>query len=182
MSFALHIPVKESLSELKRLHKTASLLIRPRVKMLIEMKKAGQAGISKRALMDVVGASSQSIHTWRTNYKNGGIDLLVAHNKKGFKPSVFTSQEQLKIAAVLRNPQNGLQGYKELQQWVKEEFNKQVKYNTLLKYCILHFKAHSKVARKSHIKKDEQAVATFKKTSAGSAKKPSKQKTRTTKK
>ena len=182
MSFALNIPVKESLSELKKLQKASSPLIQPRLKMLIEMKKAGQAGISKRALMDVVGASSQSIHTWRSNYKNGGIDLLVAHNKKGFKPSVFTSEEHQKIAVVLNNPQNGLQGYKELQGWVKDEFNKQVKYNTLLKYCILHFKAHSKVARKSHIKKDEQTASTFKKTSAGSAKKPSKSRAQTTKK
>ncbi len=46
-----------------------------------------------------------------------------------------------------------------------------MKYITLVKYTKRHFGTKIKVARKSHVKKDEEAVATFKKTSVKDAKK-----------
>jgi hypothetical protein len=72
----------------------------------------------------------------------------------------------------LNDRQNPLRGYVELLHWVKSSFNKEIKYNTLLKYTNREFAARVKVARKSHIKKDEQAVEAFKKTLAPSAGKP----------
>lgn len=47
MSFALNIPVTESLKELRTRLKASSPMMAPRIKMLIEMKKAGDQGISK---------------------------------------------------------------------------------------------------------------------------------------
>ena len=52
-----------------------------------------------------------------------------------------------------------------------EEFKKIIKYNTLLKYSIRHFGSKVKVARKSHVKKDVAAVASFKKNSVRNVKK-----------
>jgi hypothetical protein len=40
-----------------------------------------------------------------------------------------------------------------------------MKYITLVKYAERHFGSKIKVARKSHVKKDEEAVVAFKKTS-----------------
>ena len=140
--------------------------------MLMEIKKEGNKGVSKRELMNRTGASSQSIQNWRTLYKQGGLERLLFHNKKGFKPSVFTEEEHQKISTLLHNPNNDITGFVELKQWVKAEFNKDVKYNTLLKYCIHHFGAKTKVARKSHINKDEEKVITFKKTLVVPAKRP----------
>jgi len=167
MSFALYIPVKETLKELRSLLKSATPAIQLRIKMLIVMKKAGEKGISKRELMDSVGACSQSIHTWRTMYKTEGIDALLRNGwlGKAGKPSVFTKQEHAKIEKKLKDPKNGLAGYVELQQWIEEEFKKEVKYNTLLKYSMRNFGSRMKVARKSHVKKDDKSVETFKKTS-----------------
>lgn len=166
MSFALYIPVKESLQELKNLQKQASLMMHPRIKMLLLMKKAGDKGISKRELMDSVGVCSQSIHNWRTAYRRGGIDALLVNGRKGKagKPSVFTKEEHQKIEEKLRDPKNGLAGYVELQKWIADEFKKDLKYNTVLKYAVKHFGSKVKVARKSHVRKDEEAVVTFKKT------------------
>jgi transposase len=167
MSFALIVPVKESLVELRSLLKKASTMLQPRIKMLIVMKRAGENGISKRALMEDVGASSQSIHNWRSAYKTGGIEALLQNGRKGKsgKPSVFTRQEHDRIANKLKDPKNGLAGFVELQQWIEQEFKKEVKYNTVLKYAVRHFGASVKVARKSHVNKDSNAVNTFKKTS-----------------
>ncbi len=70
---------------------------------------------------------------------------------------------------------------KELLTWVEAEFNKTIKYNTLLKYTTRHFGSKVKVARKSHVKKDEEAVNAFKKTSLKSASKKAVSTRKTTK-
>jgi len=59
----------------------------------------------------------------------------------------------------------------ELQNWIETEFKKEVKYNTLLKYSIKNFGSSVKVGRKRHIKKDDEAVIRFKKTSVKNTKK-----------
>lgn len=174
MSYPKQIKVKESLSELKRILKNSSPLIAPRIRMLIELKKNEKQGISKRDLADLIGVNHNSVQTWRTMYLKGGLKLLQSHNKKGFKPSVFTKEEHAAIEKKLKDPTNGLRGYVELLAWIEQEFKKQVKYNTLLKYCIRNFGSKVKVARKSHIKKDEAAVDAFKKTSVKSVRKSSK--------
>lgn len=150
MSFALIVPVQESLSDLKNLLKTVQPIFVPRIKMLIEIKKEDNKGVSKRELMNRIGASSQSIHNWRTMYKQGGLERLLSHNKKGFKPSVLTEEEHQRLSILLQNPNNDIKGFVALQQWVKTEFNKDVKYNTLLKYCSHHFGVKTKFTRKSH--------------------------------
>ena len=166
MSFALFIPIKESMKELRLQLKNALPMLQPRIKMLIVMKKAGNTAVSKRELMDSVGACSQSIHNWRTAYKDGGIEALLFNGRKGNvgKPSIFSKEDHKKLEKKLNDPKNGLAGYVELKQWVKDEFNKDVKYNTILKYASRHFGSKVKAARKSHVKKDEKAAETFKKT------------------
>lgn len=172
MATVLFIPVKESLKQLKQDHKKASNILRPRILMLIEMKKAGSSGISKRELVDKVGASGQSIQTWRTSYKTGGLTGLMQHNKGGYKPSSFNDKELSELKKLMNNPKNNIAGYKELQKWIKAEFKKEIKYNTLLKFMISKFKTGIKVTRKVHALKSEQRVGTFKKTSHKSARKP----------
>jgi len=176
------IQVKESETELNALVKKASNLIRPRIRMLIEMKRHQKMGISKRDLAEIVGVNHNSIQTWRTMYEQGGITDLCSHKKIGFRPSVFTKEEHTVIEDKLKDPKNGLRGYTELLNWIEDELGKDVKYNTLLKYCIRNFGSRVKVARKSHIQKDEQAVEAFKKTLHKSAAKPSKAKEKALKK
>lgn len=171
MANALYIPVKETVAELRAALKKASPLFQPRIKMLLVMKKSGAEGVSKRLLAESVGVCGQSIHTWRTVYKQSGLNGLLTHKKTGFRPASFTKKEHDKIAHKLNDPANGLHGYKELQEWVIKEFKKEIKYNTLLKYSIKNFGSKIKVARKSHVKKDPEAVTAFKKTSVKPARK-----------
>jgi transposase len=157
--------VNETISELKALLKSTKPIFVPRLRMLIEIKKHETAGISKRDLADLVGVNHNSIQSWRSIYSNGGIKALISHRKTGYKKSIFTKEEHLAIKEKLHNPENGIRGYKELLQWVEKELGKDCKYNTLLKYCTKNFGSSIKVARKSHVKKDEEAVNSFKKTS-----------------
>jgi hypothetical protein len=171
MSHALNISVKESTQELRSLLKSSIPFLQPRIKLLLTMKKYGDKPVSKRELMEQTGLCSYSVHKWRTMYNIGGIDNLLTHNKKGFKKSKFTSEQHEKLEAKLKDPENGIRGYKELQEWVLEEFKNDVSYNTLLKYCIKNFGSKVKVARKYHAKKDDELVSTFKKTSIKPVKK-----------
>ena len=165
MALPLKITVKESINELRSLQRKHGELINKRLKVLIEIKKNEKTGISKRQLSDITGVNHNSIVKWRKLYNEFGITPLLTHGRiGGFKKSVFSVEDFQKIEEILNDPENGIQGYKELVEWVKTELSKDVKYITLLKYSQRNFGTKIKVARKSHVKKDEKSVADFKKT------------------
>lgn len=164
MSYPKVIIVKEPVIHLRKKLKTTSVFLRPRLLMLIEQKKNEEQGISKRTLAKLIGVNHNSVQNWRKLYADGGLSNLMSHKKTGFKPSVISEQEHQGLKALLTDPSNGIQGYKELNYWFQKTYNKTIPYTTLTGYCIRHFSTKIKVARKSHVKKDEKAVDTFKKT------------------
>lgn len=159
------IIVKESIKELRLLQRKHGELIGKRLHFLIETKKSeSTGGLSKRYLSDKLGVNHNSILRWRKLYLQSGIDGILQHGRTGFKPSVISKEEHAKLEQKLNDPENGLRGYVELLQWAENEFSKEIKYTTLLEYCKRKFGTKIKVARKSHIKKDIEAVNNFKKT------------------
>jgi transposase len=171
MSHPKLILVKESVKELKQLQKNQPLTIIKRLNMLIEMKKNPGKGISKRALAKTIGVDPNSIQSWRTLYVENGISGIVSHGLIGFKPSLINKAEHKKIEDKLKQPKNQLKGYTELMNWIKDDLGKELKYTTVVEYAKRHFGTKIKVARKSHVLKNDQAVEAFKKTSAKSYKK-----------
>ncbi|MBA2611655.1 MAG: hypothetical protein H0U95_06785 [Bacteroidetes bacterium] len=171
MSLPKQIVIKESLSELKDLQRKSGELISKRLRILIEFKKYEKTGISKRAVSENTGINHNSITKWRTIYLNVGIGAFLKHGRIGFKKSVIDIVSHKAIEKKLKDPKNGLRGYKELHQWVFKNLNLDIEYNTLVKYSMRHFGTKIKVARKSHVKKDEDAVTSFKKTLVISAQK-----------
>ena len=169
MSKAKQLHIKENVVDLKRLLANRSITISNRIRMLILIKNNESESFSKQALGKMLGVSSSSVQIWRKLYEKGGLSLLLEDKRVGFKPSLITPEEHAKISEKLHDPTNGLRGYVELQDWISEEFDKAIKYNTLLKYCGRNFGSKSKVARKSHVKKNLQAVEDLKKTSDRSA-------------
>src|SRR5699024_7546613 len=164
------ITVEEDLLTLKLHHKKGNNLIKKRMRLLIELKKNGEQ--SKRNLATKLGVNHNSITKWRKMYEEEGLESLLKDGRVGgFRPSVVTKEEHKRLEALLNDRNNGIVGYTELLQWVQKELHKDMKYITLLKYVQRHFGAKIKVARKSHVKKDEQAVEAFKKTSVKSARK-----------
>ena len=163
MSKALSFKVKESLSKLKKFHKSAAAHIAPRIKMLLVAKQSDRA-LSKNDFAELVGVNHNSIQQWRSNYIAGGIAALVKDGRIGFKPSVISKQAHQKIKVKLHNPIGAFTSYKDLQIWVETALVKRINYNTLRHYVKRHFGAKLKVARKSHIKKDKESGEAFKKT------------------
>jgi len=170
MAKPLIITVKEGVEELKKCIRMAKTPTKKkRLKLLVEIKKAGDKGISKRDLSKKTKLNHNTVQVWRKKYETEGISAFLEDGRTGFKPSEITVEEHAAIGTKLNDPYNGLQGYKELKHWYEATYNKEIKYNTLLKYCVRHFQSSCKVARKSHVKKDAEQVEHFKKTSFQSA-------------
>ena len=164
MSYAKALNVKESIKELSGLRKGSSETQNKRLSMLIEIKRQKDKAIAKRDLAIRIGVDPNSITTWKKLYEQAGITALMADGRiGGFKPSLISAGDHKKIEQKLRDPENGIRGYVELLDWVKTELGMDLKYITLLKYTERHFGSKIKIARKSHVKKDMEAVETFKK-------------------
>ena len=171
MAHAKIFVIKESEKEINKLLKQSIPFIGQRLRVLLIMKQNETTGISRREVAKLAGVDPNSVQNWRKLYLTEGIEGLMKHQKTGFKPSVFTPNEHDMLEAKLNNPENGIQGYVELKDWIEKETGKEFNYNTLLFYCIRNFKSSVKVARKSHVNKDENKVDVFKKTSDKSVKK-----------
>ncbi len=165
MSKPIIFSIKESIADIKKLIKSHNLFMSQRLRVLIECKKHELTGISKRELSENTGYNHNSVQKWRRMYIDGGIEVLLSHNKKGFKPSSFTASEYEILKNKLNESENGLVGYKELQEWVETTMGIKIKYKTLYSFVRTHFGTKIKVARKSHVKKNSESLEAFKKTS-----------------
>ncbi len=164
MAKALKITVKEPLSALKKILKSAPPHQTPKLKMLMIIKQS-EVDLNKNELADQVGVNQNSIQKWRKRYQLGGIKDLLADGRIGFKPSVISKEAHEQIRVRLHNPEGAFTSFKDLQYWVDAQFKKGINYNSLRHYVKRHFGAKLKVARKSHVKKDKEAGHLFKKTS-----------------
>jgi transposase len=169
MALPKKVIVKESIKELRRLQKRSKPLFIPRLRMLQVIKESDKS-LSKTTLSKLVGVNHNSIQKWRRMYLAGGLDGLLSHKTTASAPFMFSPKEREKIYNKLSAPKGGIRGYKELLIWVEEELGKKVKYNSLMVFCRNQFGTKIKIARKSHIKKDDKAVEAFKKTLVISAK------------
>ena len=162
--------------------KSSHPMIAKRLQALLIFKHHQNEGISKRVVADQIGVNHNSIQTWRNLYIKGGIESLMSHSNLGYKLSKITKTQEQALSEKLNNPHNGMVGFIELLDWFNETFQTSIKYKTFHGFVIRKFNAKIKVSRKTHIKKDAQAVEAFKKTSGISAKKSSVKRPEITKK
>lgn len=181
MSYSKVFTIKETVAEIKKLQKASTQMISRRLQVLLIFKRYEVEGVSKRTVADETGVNHNSIQTWRSLYIKGGIEELMSHKNKGYKPSKINSEQENTLKTILHNPENGFVGYIELQTWFNETYKSDIQYNTFRGFIIRKFKSKIKVARKYHAKKDQEAVDAFKKTSIKSVKKSSKKKAKVSK-
>ena len=72
--------------------------------------------------------------------------------------------EKQAIARKLQDVSTDITSYVELYHWAESKFEKQVPYHVIYNYCHSRLNSRLIIARKSHYKKDEQAVEAFQKT------------------
>lgn len=160
MPFHLVVEVHESADVLQSLFRKSSPALKPRIKMLIALSK----GITRvNDLAAKTGASAVSICNWKKKYHQGGLEALLQEGRGGDKRSGISAEQKQKIASKLREPKDAFRSYVEAQTWLREEMGICKEYHALNKYLKRNFGAKLKVGRKSHVKKDDAAVAVFKK-------------------
>lgn len=165
MALAKQIIVKETEQELKALLRKQPLHLKNKVQMLLVLKKS-EVALSKEALAKILHINHNTAQIWRTKYCNEGIDGLLSDGRIGFKPSIISEELHTAIEERLHSPKNAFTSYVDLIEWITENYIPEgINYQTINSYVKRNFGAKIKVARKSHIKKDEAAVDSFKKTS-----------------
>lgn len=158
------ITVKEDLKALKAHYKQLKhARLRMRVQSLI-MLKAGTFK-NQRAIAYRLGIDFATLKRWYKIYREQGLATLLQRGYKGNRPSVISPQMHQGLAQKTHAATEPFQSYTQAVEWVKDIYGQAVNYSTLRNYLIRHFKTKVKRPRKSHYKKDEQAVAVFKKTS-----------------
>lgn len=157
------ICVTESVEELRNLiRREKNHRIRQRFICLIHTKEGKFKG--QLELSNHLGVDYATVKRWLKKYREKGLGSLAQINSGGQRPSVISEELHKSLSEKLNDSNNPLLGYWDAVIWVKENYGLALKYTTLREYLIRHFKTRLKEPRKSHYKKDEQAIVAFKKT------------------
>lgn len=157
------ISIKEDLKFLQNtFRQEKNHRIRARIKCLIYMKEKSRP--SPLELSKHIGVDYATVKRWLKQYKEEGFDSLIVLKSKGRPRSVINAELHTSLAEKMNDSNNPLLGYWDVVLWVKANHGIDIKYNTLRTYLIRHFHTKLKSPRKSHYKKNEQAIEAFKKT------------------
>ena len=152
--------LKESIKELENLRsKTTNYRLKTRLLYLI--LKDDIRFHTLDLLAQQLDVSVSSLRRWRLVYQTKGLTQLLTISNGGKRREVVTADIHKGLALKVNDSENPLLGYNHAIEWVKDEFGVDLKYNTLRTYMKRHFKTKLKVPRKSHYKKDDQAVELF---------------------
>jgi len=160
MAKGITLVVKESVEDVKSAYGKAPVHLRPRYKMLLLILN-GCTGTNDLAAK--TGVSRNTISIWKQRYSSGGLDQLKSDERGGDFKSDISAADKKKIEEKISNPKDAFTSFGQAQAWLKEELGIDKQYHAVNKYLKRNFGAKLKVGRKSHIKKDEAAVAVFKK-------------------
>jgi transposase len=162
MAKTIDIQVFETEKELQSiLRTTKSKLVEKRVKALLFVKK-GKCRYTQEVAVKV-GVTRKTIYNWFETYKGQGIKKLCEVNQGGNNTPLLSQATIVKIDELLNDPYSTITSYVELVS-ILEETQDNLTYAAIYQHCKRKHKSKLKVARKSHHKKDEQAVEDFKKT------------------
>jgi transposase len=166
MSRRLELEITESAEELKtRLHQQSEVKLKERVQALYLLKSEQVTELN--ALGKVLGRHPSTLYRWFEGYWARGLagvlELGTGHNgrARAIPPGVEQALKQR-----LKEPP-GFKSYGAIQQWLREEYGLQIKYKTVHQTVRYRLKAKLKVARPSHLHREEAAGVAFKKTSRG---------------
>jgi transposase len=139
--------------------------LKNRIQMLLVLKNS-EVLLSKEVLSKILKINHNTAQKWRTSYSKNGLEGLLSDGRIGFKPSVISADLHQAIEKRLHSAKDAFTSYIDLMQWITDNYMSQgINYQTINSYVKRNFGAKIKVARKSHVNKNEPAVDAFKKTS-----------------
>lgn len=162
MSRTKQIIIQETAQELKKLFRKYPNHLHTRIQFLYSIKTGITDSTKQLALQLMV--TEKTIRQWKSTYALGGLNGLLKYERgKNKSNSMITPEINKIIVEQLSSPTSAFTSYVDLYQWLKENHLENVTYRVVHHHTHTKLKASLKVARKSHIKKDEKAVDDFKK-------------------
>lgn len=163
MAKTIDVTIHESEANLKYLLRQQSkLLQQSRVKALLLIKQEKVKYTYE--LANKLKRERKTIYNWLKLYQSKGLNAYLDVSSRGKRNEKLTSEEKQALASKLQDPNTDITSYVELLHWINGWSGKEIPYHVLYHYCRTHLNSKLKVARKSHYKKEEQAVEAFKKT------------------
>jgi len=157
-----NIEIKEGLTELKILfRKSKNFQVKQRLQSLILSKE--NKFKRRKDLSNHLCIGLSTLNNWTREYLKHGLDYFITINTGGHPKSTISDELNQALYEKVHDSTNPFLSYVEAVQWVKENFNLDVKYTTLRRHMVKHFRTKPKTPRKSHYKKDEEAFEAFKK-------------------
>lgn len=157
-----NILIKESLEELQKLYKRENNhRIRTRIKCILLTKE--KKFKSQLELSYYLSIDHATLKRWLKQYREEGVDSLIAFKSGGKRRTLVSSDIHDGLCNKMQDYENPLLGYWDAVIWVKDEYGVDLNYHSLRSYLIRNFNTKLKEPRKSHYKKDEQAIEAFKK-------------------
>ncbi len=163
MTGVTSIEVKESLDELaQQLCQVKTSCAKERLQVLYWLRQEKQPSIS--AIAKAVGKHRNTVQTWLSNYRQGGVEAMLEVKKSPGGVRVIPQWAEDALARRLQDQHHGFKSYYEVQQWLAETLGVKAKYHAVYQMTHYRLKAKLKVARPRHYKQDNEQLEVFKKT------------------
>ena len=156
--------IKESQSELLALKQSSkNSYSKNRLQALLLIKT--ESFKTRKEVALAIGIHKRTLEHWTKEYTQYGINSYIKDSRGGSRKSCMSKESHQRLEQKVNDSKQPFLGYKDALLWFRENISEDMKYNTLRTYLIRHFGTKLKTPRKSHYKKDEQAIEAFKKTS-----------------
>ena len=157
------IEVKESLDDLaEQLRQTKTPSDKERLQVLYWLKQENAPSIS--AIAKAVGKHRNTLQTWLSIYREGGVTAMLEIKKSSGGVRVIPQWAEDALAKRLKDAHHGFQSYGEAQQWLAETLGVEAEYHAVYQMTRYRLKAKLKVARPQNTKQDSEQREAFKKT------------------
>ena len=143
----------------KQLGKCSSLKQEKKVRMLLAF--LNDSSTDQTVLCTQLAITLRTLQRWKRNYVLQGLEQFASLPKRKRTSSKVSAQLHDALQAKVHDTEDPLLGYWHAVEWVREQHGVELHYKQLRKYLITHFGTKVKRGRKSHVKKEEQAEATF---------------------
>ena len=141
--------IKEKIEELKKIFKETK---NSKIHMLILKKTRPE--LSNEEVSSILVLPTRTFYKWQKKYNDGGLKKLLYDGRVNNGKTAAISGKVLKnLEKEVRNPNSPFTSYIQIQKWLKETQNIDIKYKALHKFMTKKLKTKLKVARPSHIKK-----------------------------
>lgn len=163
MSGITSAEVKESLEDLaQRLRQAKTPIAKERLQVLYWLKQEHPPSIS--AIAKAMGKHRNTLQTWLSMYRDGGIKAMLNVKKSPGGVRVIPQWAEDTLAKRLQEPGHGFQSYGAVQQWLAQSLGIEAEYPAVYQMTRYRLRAKLKVARPQHYQQDSQQREDFKQT------------------